>query len=520
MSYIPALFIACYPAIFIYSRYSETVSAVKLAAALAVSVFFSLLLCGLAKLLYRRNTLADKRSGLAAAVLAIVAVSYGHLFNSFYIGSLNLLIDLGIANLPETTLKFGWKLIILAFFLCFTAWSYRRIRSWTDATIISLSKAVMIFSTFFILMPTLTIISSAGQTHEKKQQRHPNAVINTEDCEYCRSDIYHIVLDGYARQDILTQYYGFSNQDFLDQLEQLDFAVVKDARSNYAWTFLSLSSTLNMQYLDTLVDQNENSSRHCSQQAYKLIRENQVADIIKQFDYQYVHMNSTWGATLYNDHADISFDCKSSPLQDEFYRVLFEGSLLRIFSAQVIQDIASCHLNNFSWLTHDAPRIKGNNFVFAHFILPHHPYLFDKNGHILRHADLSDQFQFQKKLWGDRVGYLQQLQFVNKKVLEAVEQIIKSSEHPPIIIIQSDHGPQLIAKDGKRDINFDEGRSGILLAILEPDPKAEVPVKSSVNIFPYLLNTYFNQRYAIRPDKYFTSSHKSPCDVEEVTFSY
>ena len=37
----------------------------------------------------------------------------------------------------------------------------------------------------------------------------------------------------------------------------------------------------------------------------------------------------------------------------------------------------------------------GRKFVFAHFLLPHHPYLFDRHGHVLSDASIGNEFNFQ-----------------------------------------------------------------------------------------------------------------------------
>ena len=77
-------------------------------------------------------------------------------------------------------------------------------------------------------------------------------------------DIYYIILDSYSRADMLQTYYGYDNSAFIAQLEALGFYVPPCAQSNYALTALSLSSTLNMDYLETyaadLADQNANWS--------------------------------------------------------------------------------------------------------------------------------------------------------------------------------------------------------------------------------------------------------------------
>jgi hypothetical protein len=64
-------------------------------------------------------------------------------------------------------------------------------------------------------------------------------------------DIYYIILDGYGRSDVLKKY-GYDNSDFLNSLRDLGFYVADCAQSNYAQTKLSLTSSLNFNYVDAL----------------------------------------------------------------------------------------------------------------------------------------------------------------------------------------------------------------------------------------------------------------------------
>ena len=65
-------------------------------------------------------------------------------------------------------------------------------------------------------------------------------------------DIYYIVLDGYARGDILKEIYAYDNQPFLTQLEELGFYVADSSYANYNQTRLSIPSALNMAYMQDL----------------------------------------------------------------------------------------------------------------------------------------------------------------------------------------------------------------------------------------------------------------------------
>ena len=66
-------------------------------------------------------------------------------------------------------------------------------------------------------------------------------------------DIYYIILDGYARSDVMKAFFDFDNSPFLDRLEKLGFFIARDSIANYCQTPLSLSASLNSVYLDDLV---------------------------------------------------------------------------------------------------------------------------------------------------------------------------------------------------------------------------------------------------------------------------
>src|SRR5690606_4975773 len=62
-------------------------------------------------------------------------------------------------------------------------------------------------------------------------------------------DIALIILDGYARQDVLESMYGYDNQPFLDHLRDSGFDVADASVANYSITHLSLAALLNMSYM-------------------------------------------------------------------------------------------------------------------------------------------------------------------------------------------------------------------------------------------------------------------------------
>ncbi len=135
--------------------------------------------------------------------------------------------------------------------------------------------------------------------------------------------------------------------------------------------------------------------------------------------------------------------------------------------------------------------------MFAHFLPPHHPYLFDRDGNVLKHVTLSNQFDFQARLWEDKHGYLEQLRYTNRPARRVIDRIVAESEHPPVIIMQSDHGPNL----RRRNLAANRRRqcvSPILRRICCRVRRADVMPHdcAPVNQFRYLFNHYFDARPA------------------------
>jgi hypothetical protein len=367
----------------------------------------------------------------------------------------------------------------------------------------------------FVLMLSLTatwLNTDREKAQVKTSISAPQNTI-TESAGDGNRDIYYIILDGYARADVLQKYYGISN-GLSDELRARNFFVANESTSNYNWTFLSLSSSLNMDYVLNLLPRHPGPFSRDRTALYELIRNNAAADFLRKRGYQFVHMQSTWGATKFNRYADRQISCNGLLANDDFLRSLIDASWLRVTNQGVGLDLANCHNAQFESLgklgQSSRPR-----FVFAHFLLPHHPYLFDKDGRILRNVTLSEQFEFQKRLWEDRRAYGEQLAYVNKKVTDLVEAILAQSERAPIIIIQSDHGPNL--QDGLSEDEQKAVRFANLAAFLLPNAPQDLipPNVTPVNQFRLIFNHYFAVNFATLPNRKFHSEYLTPFRFEE-----
>ena len=67
-------------------------------------------------------------------------------------------------------------------------------------------------------------------------------------------DVYYIIVDSYARDDILMDWFKYDNSSFIRGLEELGFYVADDSDANYVGTTVSLGASLNLEYVQDFRD--------------------------------------------------------------------------------------------------------------------------------------------------------------------------------------------------------------------------------------------------------------------------
>jgi hypothetical protein len=163
-------------------------------------------------------------------------------------------------------------------------------------------------------------------------------------------------------------------------------------------------------------------------------------------------------------------------------------------------------------------------FIFAHIFAPHPPFVFGEQGEFVfpeREFSLSDGSQFFSVGSPEeyREGYRNQLLFLNQNIQRIIEKILTSSETPPIIILQGDHGPGLMMDHFEVDKTNLWERTGILNAYYFPGKDvSQLNSKiSPVNTFRLLFNLYFGGNYPLLEDKSFYSASNTPYIHMDVT---
>lgn len=325
-------------------------------------------------------------------------------------------------------------------------------------------------------------------------------------------DIYYIILDSYGRDDLLAEMYGIEQNGFTDFLRGQGFTVAGQSRSNYGFTALSLASSLNYGYIDELLPVTSETTDRSS--AVESIQHSAAVNYLKKLGYRVVAFETGYSFTELRD-ADVFF--KNSGSLNSFETQLLSASLANIWldraAPQKHRDDLRETLANLA----SAPRIPGPKLVFAHILLPHAPFVFDRNGGPVEPSGSGDGSYFYGTTEEYLHAYREQLLYTNTQMEKVVRAILEQSAQPPVIVIQGDHGPGArfhfndLARTCLRE------RYGILNAYYLPGGSPPGQDITPVNTFRLIFNTYFGDDLPLLPARSYFSTWERPFDLTEIT---
>src|SRR5205823_5193181 len=133
---------------------------------------------------------------------------------------------------------------------------------------------------------------------------------------------------------------------------------------------------LNMQYLDFLVQKLGLDSKDTAI-PFAMLRANRVARTFKSIGYQYIITDSGMSPMDSSPLADITFSYTGT---DEFTALLAKATAAKGAAQEFIHEQQrNRHFFNFKHIE-TIPDIPGPKFSFLHILLPHTPFVFDRNG--------------------------------------------------------------------------------------------------------------------------------------------
>ncbi len=436
------------------------------------------------------------RAALLLSVLIFLFFTYGHLYlflktinvAGFIIGRHRYLVPLWLALCA----LIAWVVV-------------RKLRNPP-----ALTPVLNLVSIFLLIYPSFQIVSYSLKRAQTQQTALQAAQAKgaTLPLGYA-PDIYYIILDAYGRADVLQEMFGYDNRPFLQSLESKGFYVAKCSQSNYGQTMLSLTSSLNFDYLDSLTNSlTANTDTRAPLRA--LGQYNNVRRFLVSQGYNIVSFATNFPVSEWKD-ANYFLSPPPQGMSD-FEIMLAQTSLWRAPMDMVDEPPERVSaawyrrrtLFALDQLERTVPKIPGPKFVFAHLVIPHHPFVFGPNGQELNSIEAGvPKFEEYKVKYPDQVTY------INKRILAIVDLILKDSSKPPIIIIQGDHGPAPFDVIPRRMKNlntyyFPDNTEGLY------------PTITPVNTFRLIFNKYFGQQYPLLEDRSLYSAYDIPYNYEEI----
>lgn len=478
-----------------------------------VAAVASLAVCSIALLVLMKVTKNAQKAGLAVSCLVLSFFSYGRAHSALR----------SVGFLFQNQKLFFPLWVLLTGLLVFLVLRLRSPLAAKNGGAIGNVVAAVLF-----VMPVIVIVAqiARGQVgaSSDRLKTSADAVPVLEQIDAFRGlslksdplgpDLYYIILDGYARADTLALHFQHDNGPFLSFLRGRGFFVAETSTSNYAFTALSLASSLNGSYLDPVAAALGGSSTNLHP-LNSLIVSNGVTRVLQESGFRVVQIGSWWKVRSV-DSADRTR--ARYRFLNEFNILLLSTSILSVIDGELLAPLMrKSVLDSFAALER-AAAIPERKFVFAHIVSPHQPYLFGRNG-----EPLGTVKSIYRRL-DTRNGFLDQSIFITTRITKTIEEILRVSERPPIIVLQSDHGcgtvwSTAISGIGVPTPEFLRAQFGILNAYLAP-PQLQSALYESispVNTFRVIINSLAQEPLPLLADRSYFSTFTAPYKLQDVT---
>ena len=504
--------LATYP---ILTLYAQNIGQVSLSSTVRPSIGL-LLLAGLLILFLRPVTKSWDKAALSSSLVFLTFATYGHLYEG--LKQLSPYLAVAVRHRFLLPVLFGGLLAIV--------WMIRRAKS----TLEGLNQIMNIAALGAVALPLYSIVafevqalrfgsSNSARITECRLQPSPDRPL---------PDIYIIIMDAYARGDILEEMHGYDNSPFLNQLEDRDFYVARGSLSNYRHTEMSIASMLNLDYIQSFPGKYDPSSDN-RMGVVSLIQNPLLRHELECLDYRTVSIASGVFWTEWRD-ADYFLSTQGGLMHEMQLAgglTRFESLFLQTTIARALLDLAfqvraaeqpmvlDPHVEHRERILYaldalqEVPNLPSPKLTFVHIISPHPPMVFGADGEWVNHAEFETEPGAGADIELLLQAYADQVEFLNGQLLESVDAIIAQSDTPPIIIIQGDHG--------WADRNA-EDKLSILNVYHLPEGGSEglYPTITPVNSFRHIFSTYFGADFGFLPDASYFSSEGSVFEFERV----
>jgi hypothetical protein len=494
--------VATYPVAFLWSiniGASFPVSDVLIAWAITLGF------AGLVYAIARAATRDTRAAALLTSVIVIAVTTFGHLAR--WIG-------ISPATAEERWLLAAYSLLVVAGAVV----AISRGNGAPDRLFLTANLVIGV-----LVVMNLAGVAGGGAAREVEAEIDVVQALDTSGWAWAEDgqprDIYYLIFDRYANEAVLREQYGFDNSAFLDGLRDDGFRVVDEAMANYPQTAHSLASSLNMTHLDGVAEAMGPDSSDFGP-IWRSLSDSTVVSTFDDLGYTTVHVGTWWEPSRVDPGSDINI---VEGAISEFQSVLLNTTVWPALARTIGVDTYDFRRQEFRRIGSQFQAIEETSrdprptFTFAHFTLPHPPYVLNADGSFSEDAGRPIE-----------AAYLEQLEAANTMISDLVDHLLTGPDDTdPIVIVQSDEGPYPVGIEGTgKPIVYTGAPDEVVwrkLAILNAyylpgQTDAIYDEITPVNTFRMVFDRYFGSDLGLLPDRAFIYADRDhPYRLTEVT---
>ena len=475
------LLVAAYPILFLYGHNVANLTLNSLVMPLGLTLLAAAAAYGLFYLIQRKT--------VSASLSAAVFLAFYYLYGTIY----RLLVQ------PDKFPVYHFVLapVVIAV-ACYAGFFIAKIKPLAAG----IAQNVLLYLALFLVAYNVVIILPVElQRAQFKADPSPvSSAAKVASTNQKYPDIYYVIFDEYERLDIMKSFFHDPDVDqFAAFLQQNHFFMVTNSRVPTINTQTEMSSRLNLQQY------NERSDVNVTLAA---IDDNKVMKVLKSYGYTTAALEMAFPKITADYRINYDPSQVSGMAVDEFRQTFLDDTMFNAFlgyfqdadmSEEKQRDLITYTLDQSANLFSTLPSPK---FVYAHVLLPHMPFIFDKDGNLLPPQDNYDWHY-----------YMGQHQYTTKLAEQLITKLLANADprNPPVIIIQSDHGARNMIRRSKDnnailmdgylenypiDYAYDNFNAMYLPGI---DPATLSTSMPPIDTFVLVLNHYLNAGVSLGP---------------------
>ena len=418
---------------------------------------------------------------------------------------------LSFVNIAYQTEVFLILYFIFSFYLLFLIAKFRNLEIFFEKFIV----IYIILNFFFVGYNLFKDSDYLFKSADIKKNALNSKILDVERSESKNKNVYYIVFDAMSSLDYAEKQGVIDDKNFfLEDYKKKNLTYIENSISNYNNTVLSLASIFNLSSKNTMMptDNRYNGHRDFYSNFFKE-RKNNLSEILRLNNYKLYWLNDKYykcDTILKNnincykdDFLTYYLSLNKTYLHNHLFLVFLNKFVKGNNNSVIFEFIKDPNkvINNLK------EKNKNNLFIFGHIILPHPPWIFDKNCNekINDNSGMIDSNLETSEVYfnGYKNNYVCTLEIINDLITS-----INTHDPDAIIIIQGDHGLNLnsdrksgyyyngLVKDEStmiENIELVKDRSMIFNLIKDNDEcNDKLKANTNSNTAVFVLNCLFN----------------------------